>query len=140
MSDPLATVLRIRRITVDDAKRELASLLQAEDAAQREADAADALIAQEGRAAATLAGGDDVVEAYAAWLPVGRAKAVAARAAYDKLRCDVSVARAALTVARAAAEVAQQLLTTRADERALQAERRSQAVMDEVATRRAFYG
>ena len=140
MRDALDVVLRIRRITVDDAKRELAALLQAEDAAQAKAELAEARIAQEGHAAASLAGGDAVVEAYAAWLPVGRAYAVAARAACDKIRCDVSVARAALAAARAAAEAAQQLLADRAAERALEAERRSQAAMDEVAARRASYG
>lgn len=139
MADPLDTVLRIRRVTVDDAKRELAALLQAEDAAQADADAAEARIAQEGVAAADLAVGDDAVEAYATWLPVGRAQAAAARAAHDRVRCEVAMARAALTVARGAAEAAQQLLDTRAGERMREVERRSQAEMDEIAGRRSFY-
>ena len=140
MPDPLDTVLRLRRVTVDDARRELTALLQAEDRARSSADLAEALIAQEGEAAASLAAGDDAVEAYAAWLPVGRAHALATRAAQEQARCDVSVARAALAAARAAAECAQELLARRAAERARDADRRSQAVMDEVATRRAFYG
>ena len=140
MRDALDVVLRIRRITVDDAKRALSALLQAEEEARVEADDAEARIVQEGRAAASLAGGDEVVEAYAAWLPVGRAYAVATRAACDKIRCDVSVARAALAAARAAAEAAQQLLAARAAERAMEADRRGQAAMDEVAARRAAYG
>ena len=50
------------------------------------------------------------------------------------------MARAALTVARGAAESAQQLLDQRSEERRLEADRRSQADLDEIATRRAFYG
>ena len=113
---------------------------QTEGLARAKAEEAEARIAQEGHAAASLAGGDEVVEAYATWLPVGRAYAVATRAACDKIQCDVSVARAALAAARAAAEAAQQLLADRAAERAMEADRRSQAVMDEVAARRASYG
>ncbi len=140
MRDALDVVLRIRRVTEDDAKRGLAALLQAEEAARAKADDAEARIAQEGAAAASLAGGDEVVEAYANWLPVGRAFAAAARANCEKIRCDVSVARAALAAARAAAEAAAELLADRAAERAQAAERRSQAAMDEVAARRAAYG
>ncbi len=138
MRDALDVVLRLRRITVDDAKRELAALLQAEERAQAKANEAEARIAEEGFAAASLAGGDEVVEAYATWLPVGRAYAVAARAACDKICCDVAVARAALAASRAAAEAAQHLLDERAAARASEAGRRSQTVMDEIAARRAF--
>ncbi len=140
MPDPLDTVLRMRRITVDDAKRELASLLRAEELAQSNAGALEALIGQEAVAAADLAAGDEIVEAYAAWLPVGRAKLAAAQATSEQIRCEIAMARAALSVARAAAESAQQLLSKRATERALDANRRSQAAIDEDALRRSFYG
>ena len=140
MPDPLDAVLRMRRVTVDDAKRELGSLLRAEEVAQAKADRLEALIGQEGAAAADLAAGDEVVEAYAAWLPVGRANLAAARAANEQIRCEIAMARAALSVARAAAESAQQLLNKRAAEHALDANRRSQAVLDEDALRRSFYG
>ena len=140
MSDPLDTVLRIRRVTVDDARRELAALLRAEELAQVKAETAEALIRQEGDAASDLSAGDDAVEAYAAWLPVGRANAVAARAAHEQIRCEIAMARAALTVARGAAESAQQLLDTRATQRKLDANRRDQAVLDEMALRKSTYG
>ena len=139
MADPLDTVLRIRRVTVDDAKRGLAALLQAEDAAQGAAAEAEARVVREGQAATDLGAGDEAVEAYAAWLPVGRAQAEAARASHDRLRCEVALARAALTVARGAAEAAQRLLETRAGERRRELERRSQVEMDEVASRRSFH-
>ncbi len=140
MPDPLDTVLRMRRVTVDEAKRELAALIRAEEVAQSKADALEALIRQEGEAAADLAAGDEVVEAYAAWLPVGRANAAAARASNEQIRCEIAKARAALSAARAAAESAQQFLDKRAAEHSLDASRRSQAVIDEIALRKSFYG
>ncbi len=132
MPDPLETVLRIRRVTVDDAKRNLAALLRAASAAQAKADAADALILAEGELAANT-DGDHAVEAFAAWLPVGRAAATAARAAHEQVQSDMAKARAAVTVARAAAEAAESLLARRAAERAVAERRRTQAAMDEVA-------
>ena len=132
MPDPLETVLRIRRVTVDDAKRALAALLRAVDAAQAHADAAERLILAEGELAVDTEG-DGAVEAFAAWLPVGRAAAAAARAAHERLQADVARARAALTAARAAAEAAESLLARRAAERAVAEGRRVQAAMDEVA-------
>jgi flagellar export protein FliJ len=135
MADPLDTVLRIRRVTVDDAKRDLAALLRAEEAAQTKAEATEALIAQEAAAATDLRAGDDAVESYAAWLPVGRANAAAARAAHEDACAAVSQARAALTVARASAESAQQLLDKRAEHRRAEMARKDQAVLDEIASR-----
>ncbi len=138
MPDPLATVLRLRRVTVDDAKRCLAAVLRAEEAAQRKAEAAESSIDDEAAAASDLAGGDEAVEAFAAWLPVGRSKAAAARAEHDQLRSEVAMARAGLTAARAAAEAADALVEHRAMRRSIEAARREQASQDEIAGRRAY--
>ena len=135
MPDPLATVLRIRRVTVDDARRQLAAALQAEDQANVEAEAAETAIGAEGEIAADLTADDRAVEAYAAWLPVGRAKAAAARAACERAGSEVGKARAAVTVARAAAESAKNLLERRRAALTIEATRRAQADTDEVASR-----
>ncbi len=135
MPDPLATVLRIRRVTVDEARRLLSAALSAEEQADRIAAAADAAIGTEGEIAADLMAGDSAVEAYAAWLPVGRAQAVQARAASDRARSDVAKARAALTAARAAAESADTLLRNRQSAAAVEVARRAQGEMDEIAGR-----
>ena len=135
MPDPLATVLRIRRVTVDEARRHLAAALDAEEVAHANADAAEAAIGAEGEIAADLMADDSAVEAYAAWLPVGRARADAARAACERARSDVATARAAVTVARAAAESADKLLERRQAVIAMEGARRAQADMDEVAGR-----
>jgi hypothetical protein len=133
--DPLESVLRIRRMTVDDARRALTQSLQDEEAARRRAEAAETLIYREGEIAADLSVGDGAVEAYAAWLPTGRALAQAARTAHEQSCSDVAIARAALTIARAASEAAANLLARRMAEQNTLLERRSQNILDEVASR-----
>jgi flagellar FliJ protein len=135
MRDPLATVLRIRRITVDDARRQLGVALRAEEEANMAVLAAEAAIGAEGEAASDLTAGDGAVEAYARWLPVGRAQVTAAQAAADRASSEVALARAALTVARAAAESADSLLTRRRDAAQVEVLRREQIQTDEVAGR-----
>ncbi len=137
MADALQTVMRIRKLAVDEAKRALAEALTVEDAARREADAADAQIGIEGEIAADLDTGDGAVEAFAAWLPVGRAQAIRTRAAHEQTLLEVARARAGLGAARAAAEAADNLQQRKEAEAAVQANRRSQAVLDEIAAQQA---
>ncbi len=63
-SDPLAALLRLRRLTADQARRELADCLRAESEAKQAIAAIDAEIARETEVATGLAGGDAEVEAY----------------------------------------------------------------------------
>ncbi len=133
--DPLEAVLRIRRMTVDDARRVLVQRLREEEAARRRAEAAETLIYREGEIAADLSAGDGAVEAYAAWLPTGRAQLQAAWNTHEQSCSDVVIARAALTIARAAAEAASNFWARRVAEQNALLERRSQNFMDEVASR-----
>jgi hypothetical protein len=133
--DPLDAVLRIRRMAVDAARRHLADSLTIEEAARKRVAAAEARIESEAAVAADLATGDAAVEAFAAWLPVGRAIVGAAQAEHEKALTDVNMARAAVTVARASAAAAADLQSRRAADRAALAERRAQNAMDEVASR-----
>jgi hypothetical protein len=133
--DPLDAVLRIRRMAVDAARRHLADSLTIEEAARKRVAAAEARIESEAAVAADLATGDSAVEAFAAWLPVGRAIVGAAQAEHEKALTDVNMARAAVTVARASAAAAADLQSRRAADRAALAERRAQNAMDEVASR-----
>jgi hypothetical protein len=94
------------------------------------------MIAKEGEIAADLGADDGAVEAYARWLPSGRAMAAAAREAHDHAQASVAVARAALSAARSAAEAAANLLARRAAERAAAAERKAQQALDEAGARR----
>ncbi len=136
MRDALETVLRIRRVTLDDAKRALAATLRAEEAAQIEASKQEAAIAIEADIASDLGGDDSFVEAFAAWLPGGRARAAAARAAHEQAQSEVAKARAALTAARAAAEAASNLLDRQAALRQAEAAGHAQAEQDDAALRR----
>jgi flagellar FliJ protein len=133
--DPLDFLLRLRRVTKDEAKRAFAAGLVQQTDARRRADAADALLSSEGEMASDLNAGDGAVEAYVKWLPVGRHQAKRARMAHDDATADVIVARAALTVAHAAAEAASTFLERRAAETDVIMARRAQAAMDEVAAR-----
>ena len=133
MTDALKTVLHLRRLTLDDAKRCLATLLNAEDEAQHEVDVAENALAAEGAVAADPSMGDHVVEAYVAWLPVGRAQVVRARAGVHRVQMEISRARAALTLAHAALEAAEGLAMRRAHEKTLRAQLRAQSVEDELA-------
>ena len=135
MADPLVTILRLRRLTVDDAKRHLAERLTAEQQAGQAYQAAQAAIAFECKVASDIEATDRAVEAYAAWLPLGRARADAAREALEQARSEVAKARAALTASRAAAEVAGAVLDRRLETLAEQAGRRAQAETDEIAAR-----
>jgi hypothetical protein len=132
MPDPLDTVLRIRRMALDDAVRCMAACLRAEDSAGQAAKAADAAIEAECESAADLAGEDAAVAAFAAWLPVGRACAAACYAALETAVAETGRARAAMTITRAAAEAASSLADRRAAERKMAVERRAQAVLDEI--------
>jgi flagellar FliJ protein len=136
MPDPLDTIMRLRRVTVDDAKRELGVSLRAEEEAEAKAKAAEALIGEEAHAAADLSAGDAAVEAFAAWLPVGLSNAAAAQVEYEERRAKVALTRAALSMARAAADVVQNMLDRRAAERAVATSRREQAKLDDMTVRR----
>ena len=133
MPDTLKSVLRIRRMTLDSARRELTAILHMEETARLHADEAAALIEKEGESAAEISFDDQAVEAFAAWLPIGRANAVAAREKHEQLRSEVAKARAAVTLARAAAETAQNLLDQRNAERVTEMDRRAQVVLDDFA-------
>ena len=135
MADPLQTVVRLRRLASDEAKRGLAAALQALSLAEAAARAAEQAIHAEGQKALDLDSGDGLVEAYAAWLPAGRARATAARAAVDHQSGAVARARAELTLTRAAAEAAEQLVQRNQAEQAILVARKSQADMDEIASR-----
>jgi flagellar export protein FliJ len=132
--DPLEVVLRVRRSTLDEAKRALSAALRVEAGAQRHAELAEALLKEEEEAASNLDLGDGAVEAYAAWLPVGRANAKAARDLLEQRSADVAIARAGLTLARTAAEAAESLLERRRAAREAERTRRAQMGMDEIAS------
>ena len=134
-SDPLAALLRLRRLTTDQARRELADCLRAESEAKQAITAIDAEIARETEIATSLAGGDAEVEAYAAWLRRIRPTQQAARVAEATTVAQTTEARAVLAIARAAVRAVEELVTQRGVEERMAAERQDQRDIDEVAQR-----
>ena len=134
-SDPLASRLRLRRLTADQARRELADCLRAETEAKQAIAAIDAEIAGETEVATSLAGGDAEVEAFAAWLRRIRPSQHAGRVAEAATVAQTSEARAVLAMARAAVRAVEELLTQRGAEERMTAERHDQREIDEIAQR-----
>jgi flagellar protein FliJ len=102
----LATLLRLRRQGLEAASRALGEAQAAQDQAETEARAARRRLETEREAAEDLAADDAAVEAYAAWLPRGRAALAEAEAAQARAMEATVLARARLAAARIAMEAA----------------------------------
>jgi uncharacterized damage-inducible protein DinB len=120
-------------LAVDRAREGLASCLRSEDEAAKAAAEADAAIERERQSASDLLAEDHVVEAFAAWLKVGRKAADDAWRRQADAEARTARARAELTAARAAAEAAEQVLGQREAERRAEDERRAQLALEEAA-------
>jgi flagellar export protein FliJ len=131
--DPLTTVLRLRCLALDEARRELGRCLAAEDAANAERRAAELAIQAEERVASSLEADDGAVEAFAAWLPRGRQAVAQAESAYSRAETATAQARARLSVARAAADAAEQMIETRRAAARTEDARKAQMDLDETA-------
>jgi len=131
MSRALTVVARLRRLAVDQARRELAARLSAEAAAAAVEQAAHAAMDNERETARTLpaeaAGG-----AFAAWLPRGLHAMAQAQDTRVHAEDAAASARVALADARAAGEAVQQMLAREAAALAAATARREQAVLDEL--------
>jgi flagellar biosynthesis chaperone FliJ len=132
----LQTVLRLRHLAVEEAKRVLAEKLAAETEADAQEHAAQSAIRREIEAATALDAGDGVVEAFAAWLPRGQAVLEQARRRRNEAEMAVTQARAALRVARADEAAVERLLATQDAAQATETARREQAAQDETALNR----
>ncbi len=131
--DPLQTVLRLRKTAVDTARADLVAheaQMQAALAAVRRAEAA---IAEEMAVASRLDADDGAVEAFARWLPRGRAATDEARARAGRADEACSLARARLTVARSAHEAVESLIQRRDAAAQGETDRRDQLALDELA-------
>ncbi|CAH2604154.1 conserved protein of unknown function [Rhodovastum atsumiense] len=133
----MLTLLRLRRLACEDARRTLATRLQEEDATRAALAAAEGGIVRE-RAAAAAPGADDAMaEAFAAWLPHGLRARAQADDSHQRAGAATAEARSALAMARTNAEAAERLLAVHDAHHAIKAARRAQAAMDEAASRSA---
>jgi hypothetical protein len=135
--DALETLARLRHSVCEDARRGLTACLEAEEVASVVLHRAEEAIFREQDAAGALGAGDGAVEAFAAWLPLGRRAVAQAREAHARAGAATVQARAVLAAARASAEAADRLLASRAAEREAAAQKAAQAALDEAAARQA---
>jgi hypothetical protein len=133
--DALATLLRLRESEVDEAKRALAACLRKEEELTRAEREAEAALRQERAAAEDLRADDVAVEAYAAWLPRGRAALAAAQEQRVRAEACTAHARAVLAASRAAAQVIAERIESRAAIERMERARRQQLALDEAGQR-----
>lgn len=129
----MQTLVRLRRLTVDAARRDLAACVAEEATAQETARGIAMAIARETAAACRLEGGDQAVEAFAAWLQQIRPSARAADAAVECALLRTAEARGVLSAARAAAEAAETMLARQTADSAAARSRAEQRTIDEAA-------
>ena len=132
----LDTLLRIRRASLDDAERVVADALRRQQQMQAQCEEEEARYAGETLAALDLASGDEAVDAFARWLPIGRQTVAAARAAEQEATSEVDRARILLGLSRAAHRSVELLIEKRNDEARQTQDRRLQHAMDDLAGRR----
>ncbi len=128
-------MLRIRKATLDEAQKAVGEAYQKEQEADTQAQAAAASLEREMKAATSLVGGDDAVESFARWLPVGRRTVEQARNAQKAATTELDRARALLTLARAAVSAVESLIEQRQLKEHAEEGRKEQLVLDELGRR-----
>ena len=108
--DTLKSLLKLRQMNVDAAKQSVAQALAAETIAASASSRADLRIMEEAENATSATAGDDAVEMYARWLPVGREQARQARRELERTSQEVAIARSALVLAKNGEQAAESVL------------------------------
>ena len=135
--EPLRTLLRLRRLALDEARLTLATSLAAEteaadlcrsieEAIRRETDVASRVDA------GGVLGGPATVEAFALWLRQTLTEQAAASVALTEAEGRTHEARIVLTVARSAVEAVETEIERREGVRRQEGERREQRSLDEI--------
>jgi len=133
--DPLKTLLRVRKNTLEEAQRAVADAYRVERAAAARADEAGNALTRELQVATNLNAGDEAVENFARWLPVGRRALSQAHTAHREAAADLDQARAVLALARAGVRAVELLMERKAEEARLDMARREQHALDDIGSR-----
>ncbi len=133
--DTLATLLRIRRNNLDEAQRAVADALRLQQQAQARREAEETRYAEETVAALDLTRGDEAVDAFARWLPVGRKAIETARLSEQEACGEVDRSRVVLGLARAAHRAVELLLEKRTEKERQLRNRKAQQEMDDLGSR-----
>ena len=129
----LGTIIRLRRLALDQASRHLMQSSQAETQAGDALAEAEAAIAREMDSATNLAGDDLAVEAFGRWLKQARENTRHASDAYQRAAAEARRARANVSAAQAALEAAEALELSLRGEQTVQRQREAQRDTDEIA-------
>lgn len=135
-AEPLDTVLGLRRRAVDEARRRLAASTETATQAARQTRERERRIETETERACDNNSSDQLVEAFAAWLPGARHDVVQARTAQDRSDAEVARCRAELAACRTALEAIQTLIAERDAARAELRTRAMQRELDDFGQRR----
>lgn len=134
--DPMTILLRLRRMTADEAQRALAECLRAEAAAAAAVRLIEAEIEQETETVCGLETDDRAVEEFGTWFRRIRKEQVAATTAVQIAEARTHEARVVLAASRAALEAAEEVIAKREMERRAAEMRADQRVLDEMASMR----
>ena len=137
MREPLETVRWHRQRAIDDVRQSLAASLAAASSADAEARTAERSIEAEATRASDTSGDDNLVEAFAAWLPGARHRVAQARALQERHEAEANRHRAELAICRTAMEAIETLINNRKAEASAIENRREQHALDEAAARTA---
>lgn len=113
--DPLATLIKVRKLACDEAQRRLVEALASEDRAEQTSQRLERAIAREMQAATDVTSSDAMVEAFAAWLPGARQQLASARQVLMDRQAETMRCRAELTACRTALETVETLQNERQD-------------------------
>jgi flagellar export protein FliJ len=133
MPDPLLTLLRLRRLAVDQARQGLADCLRDEAAAGQVVREIEAAVIRETDTACRLAGDDRTVEDFAVWLRRVRLELDAASETLLTAETRTQEARAVLSAGRTAVETVETLIARHEAELAAEERRKEQIELDEFA-------
>ena len=135
MADPLGTLLRLRLLAVDQARRDLADCLRQEAEASEAVRELAAEVERETDVVCQSPGEDSLVENFAAWLRRARADQDAAAKKLLDAELQTQEARAVLTASRSAVETVEAMIDRRAAEQEAEVGRVEQKAVDEAAGR-----
>lgn len=136
MPNPLQTLLRLRALTVDQARQGLADCLNREAAAQEALRDLECAIARETKVASDPGTGDGVVDDFAVWLRRVRIDQMTAEQALRTAETHTNEARAVLSAGRAALRAVEKLIDEQAALQDAAEKKTEQAALDEIGTRR----
>lgn len=134
--ESLGTLLRLRRIAADEARRNLADCLRQESAARQALRDLEAAVECQMEAAARVDASDRAVEEFAAWLRRNRIEKETNEQALHLAETRSAEARSVLSVSMIAVETLEKLLDRRAEAREAGRDRQDRNDLDELGNRR----